>query len=212
MSAGDAKAERRHPGLNLGAGHGSADDEAENAVFGFWVFMASDLVLFGCMFVVYAASLGALAGGPGPKDLFDLRPAFVETLLLLTSSFTVGLALLSLKHEREHAPRTLAWLGVTLLLGLAFLGMEVRDFVSVAGEGGLPQASGWLSAFWGLVPLHFLHVSGACLWLLCIFLQIAVHGIDTPVKLALLRLGILWHFLDVVWIGIVSLVFLGGLA
>ena len=209
MSAG---AERSHPGLNLGAGHGPAHDEAESSVFGFWVFMASDLVLFGCLFAVYAASLGARAGGPGPEDLFDLRSAFAETMLLLASSFTVGLALLSLKHERDRPARTLGWLGLTLLLGLGFLGLEVHDFVSMAGKGGVPQASGWLSAFWGLVPLHFLHVSAASLWLLAILVQVAVHGIDTPVKLALLRLGILWHFLDVVWIGILSLVFLGGLA
>lgn len=201
----------RHPGLNLGAGHGSADDEAEVLVFGFWVFMMSDAVIFGLLFATYATMLGATADGPGPKDLFELRPVLIETMLLLISSFTFGMASLAVKYGSRIAP-VVTWLLVTLTLGLVFIGYELHDFYVMAGKGGVPQASGWLSSFFSLVPLHGLHVAGASLWLLALLGQMAVYGIDRDVKTGILRLGILWHFLDVVWIGIFSVVYLGGLA
>ena len=200
-----------HPGLNLGAGHGEAHGRAETLVFGFWVFMMSDLVLFGVIFAVYVTMLGATAGGPGPRELFELGPVFVETLVLLGSSFTFGLAAVAMKNRRGAGP-VLGWLGVTLALGLAFLVMEWHDFRSMFDKGGYPSRSGWLSAFFALVPLHGLHVAGACLWLVAIAGQVLVHGVDDDVKTGVLRLGILWHFLDLVWIGIFSIVYLGGLA
>ncbi|WP_432256489.1 cytochrome c oxidase subunit 3 [Limimaricola sp. AA108-03] len=203
----------RHPGLNLGSGHADAHGEAEALVFGFWVFMMSDLVTFGLLLATYVTMLDNLAGGPGPKDLFELRPVFIETIVLLTSSLTYGMAVLSLKHGPGHrVGPVLAWLGLTLMLGLAFVAMEAKDLHAILGKGGAPQRSGFLSAYWALVPLHALHVMAAALWLMAIAAQIWRFGLDTPVKTALLRLGVLWHFLDVVWIAIVSVVFLGGLA
>ena len=200
-----------HPGINLGAAHGEAHGRAETLVFGFWVFMMSDLVLFGVIFAVYATMLGATAGGPGPRELFELGPAFVETLLLLASSFAFGLAAVAMKAHRGSGA-VLGWLGVTLALGLAFLAMEWRDFQAMFEQGAYPSRSGWLSAFFALVPLHGLHVAAASLWLVAIAGQILVHGVDDDVKTGVLRLGILWHFLDLVWIGIFSIVYLGGLA
>ena len=201
----------RHPGLNLGAEHAPAHDDAESVVFGMWVFMMSDAVIFGLLFATYVSMTGATAGGPGPKDLFELRAAFVETMVLLTSSLTMGMASLSMKHDRSDL-RLLAWLGATLALGLVFLALELQDFASMVDKGGVPTRSGWLSAFWALVPLHGLHVAAASLWLVVIAVQIVVFGQDPPVKISVLRLGILWHFLDIVWIGIFSVVYLGGLA
>lgn len=204
-------ARSRHPGINLDAGHAPAHDEAVTLVFGFWVFMMSDAVIFGLLFATYAAMRDATAGGPGPKDLFELRAVFIETMLLLTSSVTVGMASLSMKHSRDDA-RLLGWLGLTLALGLTFLAYELRDFVKMVGEGAGPSRSGWLSAFWALIPLHGLHVASACLWLVALAAQVLVFGQDARVKTGILRLTVLWHFLDVVWIGIFSLVYLGGLA
>ena len=200
-----------HPGINLGASHGLAHERAEKLVFGFWVFMMSDLVLFGVLFATYVAMLGATAGGPGPKTLFELTPVCIETLLLLSSSFTYGMASVAMK-DWHGSRRVLVWLGVTLALGLAFLAMEWRDFGTMFERGGYPSRSGWLSSFFTLVPLHGLHIAAACLWLVAIAGQILRHGMDDDVKISILRLGILWHFLDLVWIGIFSIVYLGGLA
>ena len=201
----------RHPGLNLDASHGEAHEKAETLVFGFWVFMMSDAIIFGVIFATYVTMWDARAGGPGPADLFELGPAFIETLLLLTSSLTFGMASLSLKHDRDDA-RLLAWLGLTLALGVLFLVHELGDFRTMIEKGGVPSRSGFLSAFWALVPLHGLHVLAASTWLVVLSVQVLIFGQDTAVKTGLLRLGVLWHFLDIIWIGIFSVVYLGGLA
>ena len=203
--------ERLHPGLNLGTAHGDAHSRAERVVFGFWVFMMSDLIVFGLLFATYATMLGATAGGPGPADLFELRSALIETVVLLTSSLAFGLAAVSMKHDSNYRAMV-GWLLVTLALGVVFLVFEVHDFVSGFVKGGIPQASGFLSAYFALVSLHGIHVTAACIWLVVILAQLYVYRLDDDVKLSLLRLGVLWHFLDIVWIGIFSVVYLGGLA
>jgi cytochrome o ubiquinol oxidase subunit 3 len=200
----------KYPGVNLGEAHGAAHVKAELVVFGFWVFLMSDLIFFGLMFAIYITMLSATAGGPGPKDLFDLGSLFAQTMILLTSSLTFGIASISMKYEAGRG-RLMAWLGVTLLLGFAFLFLEIRDFAAMADKGGVPSRSGFLSAFFGLVPLHGLHVASGCLWLIVMLIQIRVFGMSEAVKTRLLRLALFWHFLDVVWIGIFSVVYFGGL-
>jgi cytochrome o ubiquinol oxidase subunit 3 len=200
----------KYPGVNLGEAHGAAHVKAELVVFGFWVFLMSDLIFFGLMFAIYITMLSATAGGPGPKDLFDLGSLFAQTMILLTSSLTFGIASISMKYEAGRG-RLMAWLGVTLLLGFAFLFLEIRDFAAMADKGGIPSRSGFLSAFFGLVPLHGLHVASGCLWLIVMLIQIRVFGMSEAVKTRLLRLALFWHFLDVVWIGIFSVVYFGGL-
>lgn len=200
-----------YPGLNLGAAHGEDHEAAESLIFGLWVFLMSDVILFGLVFATYVTSLGATAGGPGPAQLYDLESTFVETGLLLASSFTFGMASLALKH-RNDLGRLVAWLVVTLALGVAFLVLEAHDFGDMFAKGGIPARSGFLSAFFGLVPLHGLHVIGGCLWLVCLLGQLAKYGKDTGVKLGIMRLALFWHFLDIVWVAIFSVVYLGGLA
>lgn len=201
----------RHPGILLGPGHPDINETAEEMLFGFWVFLMSDAIVFGLLFATYAAMLHNTAGGPGPKALYDIKSAFMETLALLSSSFTYGLALLSLKYRTRSGP-LIAWLAITLGLAIIFLGLEVHDFISMFHKDGFPERSGFLSAFFALVPLHGLHVTSGCIWMLALIAQIKVRGIDRDVKLGLLRLGLFWHFLDIVWIVIFSVVYLGGLA
>lgn len=201
----------KHPGLNLGAAHRDAHDAAEVAVFGFWVYLMSDLVLFGLLFATYVVMLGATAGGPGPKDLFDLKSTGIETFVLLTSSFTFGMASLALKYGRNRA-RLLFWLAVTLGLGAIFLAFEVHDFITMFERGGVPSRSGYLSAFFALVGTHGLHVTAGGIWIVVMMVQVAMFGVTTPVKTRILRLGLFWHFLDIVWVGIFSVVYLAGLA
>lgn len=201
----------KYPGLNLGSAHPEAHDVAETTVFGFWVFLMSDAILFGLVFASYVASVHATAGGPGPRDLYDLHSVFIETLLLLASSFTFGMASLAMKY-RHGVLQLVGWLLVTLLLGALFLGFEVHDFLAMIARGGTPERSGFLSAFFDLVPLHGLHVTAGCIWMLCLLGQIARYGLDTRTKLGILRLALFWHFLDIVWIAIFTVVYLGGLA
>ena len=201
----------QHPGLNLGRAHGRDHDAADAMMIGFWIFLMSDAILFGMAFATYLTSVNATAGGPGPRALYDIRSVFVETLLLLGSSFTFGVASLALKY-RHGTVRLIGWLALTLVLGVAFLGFELHDFASMFARGGVPTRSGFLSAFFGLVPLHGLHVLGGGIWLICLIGQIAIYGVDRQVKLGVMRLTQYWHFLDIVWIAIFSVVYLGGLA
>ncbi len=201
----------KYPGINLGSAHPEAHNAAQSTVFGFWVFLMSDAILFGLVFASYVASVHATAGGPGPRDLYDLKSVFIETLLLLASSFTFGMASLAMKY-RHDTSALIGWLVLTLLLGATFLGFEVHDFLSMIDKGGAPSRSGFTSAFFDLVPLHGLHVTGGCIWMLCLFGQLARYGMDTRTKLGFLRLALFWHFLDIVWIAIFSVVYVGGLA
>lgn len=202
---------RDHPGINLGHAHGDHHEAAEVPVFGFWVFMMSDLIIFGLLFATYVSMHSATAGGPGPRDLFELRSAGIETAVLLASSFTFGMASLALKYDKRRYA-LLAWLGMTLVLGIIFLGLELHDFYSMAEKGGVPTRSGYLSAFFALVPLHGFHVLAGSIWMVALMGQMFVHGVDRQVKTGILRLAILWHFLDIIWVGIFSVVYLGGLA
>ena len=200
-----------HVGLTLGEEGTPHRARAEPDLFGFWVFLMSDALLFALLFATYGAMLVGTAGGPGPRDLFELKPTLIETALLLTSSFTWGMASVALKYG-DAKPRLLAWMGTTLVLGVAFLSMEVNDFATMFAKGAFPTRSGFLSAFFGLVPLHGLHVLAGCIWISVMAVQVVVIGTDERAKTNLLRLGLFWHFLDIIWIAIFSVVFLEGLA
>jgi cytochrome o ubiquinol oxidase subunit 3 len=203
-------AEHLHSGLNLGATDPAAHVQAERDLFGFWVFLMSDAVLFALLFATYGVMSPATVGGPTPAGEYKIGPAFIETLILLTSSFTFGMASIAMKYGAGRA-RLLGWMAATLLLGLAFLGFELHDFTTMFKDGAFPTRSGYLSSFFALVPLHGLHVAFGMLWMLVMMAQVLVFGLDARVKINMLRLGLFWHFLDIVWIAIFSVVYLQGL-
>jgi cytochrome o ubiquinol oxidase subunit 3 len=200
----------RHAGLNLAYDPREFREQVESDVFGFWIFLMSDAVLFALLFAIYGTSLGATAGAPGPAQEFKIGSAFIETLLLLTSSFTFGMASIALKRD-HRARRLVFWLLITLALGIAFLAMEGHDFATMAADHATPDRSGYLSAFFVLVGMHGLHVTIGSIWIVVMILQIAALGRDQKVKVNLIRLSLFWHFLDVVWIAIFSVVYLQGL-
>ncbi|MCW2413139.1 MULTISPECIES: cytochrome c oxidase subunit 3 [unclassified Sphingobium] len=206
MTAG----ETNHPGLNLGSTDAQAHEAAGSALFGFWVFLMSDAVIFALLFATYGVMLPATAGGPTPASEYKIGPTFLETLVLLTSSLTYGLASIAMKHGAAQA-RIQTWLGLTLALGLLFLGLELHDFATMIAHGATPMRSGFLSAFFALLPLHGLHVLAGSLWIVVMMAQLRIIGLDARVKINLLRLGLFWHFLDVIWIAIFSTVYLPGL-
>lgn len=198
-----------HAGLNLRGSDLLEPGEAVTGIYGFWIFLMSDAVLFALLFAVYGTQLAATAAAPGGQAEFKIGPAFVETLILLTSSLTFGLASVAMKYDRTRIG-LVVWLCVTLALGIAFLGFELNDFRTMVSHGATPDRSGFLSAFFALVPTHGLHVTAGCAWIAVMLVQIAVFGPDDRVKLNLMRLGLFWHFLDIVWIGIFSIVYLQG--
>jgi cytochrome o ubiquinol oxidase subunit 3 len=201
-----------HPGLNLGPAHGAAHHRAEPVVFGFWVFLMSDLITFGVLFATYAATSNpmGMAGGPGPDTLFNLGSVASQTLLLLASSFTCGMAGIALKHH-QGARRIALWLSATAALGAAFLALELRDFASMIQAGGTPMRSGWLSSVYALVGLHGLHIAVGLVWIGVMLALIRLRGLNDRNKTRMLLFTLYWHFLDLLWIGIFSVVFLRGL-
>ena len=201
---------RAHPGLSLLDTDAQTHAQAGTALFGFWVFLMSDAVIFSLLFATYGVMLPATVGGPTPASEYKILPAFLETLVLLSSSFTFGIASVAMKHQASRR-QLLSWLGVTLLLGLAFLGMELHDFSTMFGDGAYPTRSGYLSSFFALVPLHGLHVLVGSIWIIVMMIQVTTFGVDPPVKINIMRLGLFWHFLDIVWIAIFSVVYLQGL-
>lgn len=200
----------RHAGLNLRDDPREIREQVESDVFGFWLFLMSDAVIFALLFAVYGTMIGATAGGPDPLDEFKIGPAFIETALLLTSSFTFGMTMLTLKRDPRTRPVVL-WLLLTLCLGLTFVGMEINDFVTMIAHGATADRSGFLSAFFVLVGMHGLHVTTGIVWGFAMLLQLLTMERDNQMRVNLIRLSLFWHFLDIIWIGIFSIVYLQGL-
>ncbi|WP_346836607.1 cytochrome o ubiquinol oxidase subunit III [Microbulbifer sp. SAOS-129_SWC] len=186
------------------------DAEAyEERAFGFWLYLMSDAIIFALLFATYQIMANDTGGGPAGRDLFSLPHTFGETLMLLTSSLTFGLASLALDAGKRRW--VLAWLAVTFLLGLGFVAMEVHEFHDMIAQGAGPGRSGFLSAFFTLVSTHGLHVSAGLVFIVVMVVQVVVKGLSQPVSSRLERLGLFWHFLDIVWIGIFSVVYLPGI-
>ncbi|MDR3603844.1 MAG: cytochrome o ubiquinol oxidase subunit III [Syntrophaceae bacterium] len=176
--------------------------------FGFWIYLMSDLILFATLFTTFVVLGGAYAGGPTGKELFDLPYLLGETLFLLFSSVTCGLVLLALHDGKKKW--VLIGLAVTFLLGLGFVSMEINEFHGMIAAGHGPDRSAFLSSFFTLVGTHGIHVTFGLIWMAVVIAQVAVKGLTSPVQSRLMRLSMFWHFLDIIWIGIFSIVYLTG--
>lgn len=180
----------------------------ESTVFGFFTYLMTDLVLFASLFAVYAVLHGNTFGGPSTKDIFDAHVALFETLLLLTSSFTCGLALLAAR--RGHLKSTLTALLATLMLGAAFVTLEVSEFARLAAAGNGPSRSAFLSSYFTLVGTHGLHITLGLLWMAVMMVALALKGLTRGNLRKLMLFSLFWHFLDLVWIFIFTIVYLFG--
>lgn len=181
----------------------------KSSEFGFWIYLMTDAIIFALLFATYAVMAGNVANGPAAHEVFDLAHAAGETALLLLSSLSFGFA--SIAMAQGSASRVIQWLSVTLVLGLGFLAMEIAEFMGMIANGASPQVSGFLSAFFTLVGTHGLHVAVGSLAIVVMMAQVATKGLTAPVRSRLFRLGLFWHFLDIVWIGIFSVVYLPGI-
>ena len=177
-------------------------------LFGFWLYLMSDCLLFAVLFATFGVLGRNYAAGPSGADLFDLRLVAVNTSLLLLSSITYGFAMLEMAKERVGA--TLGWLAVTGLFGAAFVGIELYEFAHLIHEGATPQRSGFLSSFYALVGTHGLHVTFGIVWLVTLMVQVRQYGLIADNQRRLMCLSMFWHFLDVVWIGVFTFVYLMG--
>ena len=177
-------------------------------LLGFWLYLMSDCLIFACLFAVYGVLGRNYAAGPSGADLFDLPLVAINTALLLLSSITYGFAMLEMQRKRQGA--TLAWLALTGLLGAGFIGVELYEFSHLLHEGAGPQRSAFLSSFFALVGTHGLHVTFGIVWLVTLMFQIQRHGLIAANRRRLMCLSMFWHFLDVVWIGVFTIVYLMG--
>ncbi|RYF72160.1 MAG: cytochrome o ubiquinol oxidase subunit III [Comamonadaceae bacterium] len=177
-------------------------------LLGFWLYLMSDCLIFACLFAVYAVLGRSYAAGPSGADLFDLPLVALNTSMLLLSSITYGFAMLEMQRDRLRP--MLVWLGITGLFGAAFLGLEIYEFAHLIHEGAGPQRSAFLSAFFTLVGTHGLHVTFGIVWLVTLMVQVGRHGLIPANKRRLMCLSMFWHFLDVVWIGVFTFVYLMG--
>ncbi len=189
----------------------TARQEAESkTLFGFWVYLMTDSVLFASFFATFAVLRNSTYGGPSGETLFSLPFVLAETLILLTSSFSCGLAILSARQGQKN--RVLWLFGLTFLLGLAFLGLELHEFSHLYYEGNGWRRSGFLSAFFSLVGTHGLHITAGLIWMAVMMSKVRSAGL-TPFNLKrLTMLSLFWHFLDIIWIFIFTVVYLLGVA
>lgn len=187
------------------AAHAEADTKT---AFGFWVYLMTDCILFATLFATYAVLHNNTFGGPAGHELFSLPYVLTETILLLTSSFTCGLAMLAM--HRQDKKQVLLWLAITFGLGLAFVGMEIKEFAHLATEGNSWQRSGFLSAFFTLVGTHGLHITAGLLWVSVLAVHLIKRGFTRGTIRRLTLFSLFWHFLDIVWIFIFTIVYLMG--
>ncbi|TYL46530.1 cytochrome o ubiquinol oxidase subunit III [Marinomonas sp. IMCC 4694] len=188
--------------------HHHEAEAADRYMFGFWLYIISDCLLFATLFATYAVMGQNFNNEITPYELFDLGFVAVETALLLLSSFTFGMAMLG--ANAENMAKMKLWLIITALLGLSFLGMEIYEFVHFSHEGATPQTSGYWTSFYSLVATHGLHVTAGLIWMAILFVHFNRDGFTNENKIRLSCLSLFWHFLDIIWICVFSFVYLRG--
>lgn len=186
--------------------HGHGHDSP--TLLGFWIYMMSDALIFATLFATYGVLATAYAGGPTGRELFDLPLVALNTAFLLVSSITYGMGMMAMYDGNQSKVRM--WLAITFMLGLAFVGVELYEFAHMIAEGATPQRSAFLSAFFTLVGTHGLHVTFGLIWIAVMLVQIGKHGLIEDNQRRLMCLGLFWHLLDVVWIGVFTFVYLLG--
>lgn len=188
--------------------HEEHHDSGSTAVFGFWLYLMTDCLLFATVFATYAVLYPNIDGGESGKDIFDLKFVLVETFALLISSITYGFAMVSAHNNKRQGVQF--WLAITFALGALFIGMELYEFHHLIIEGNGPSRSAFLSGFFALVGMHGLHVTVGLLWMIATMIEVGRKGLSSQSMTRLTCLSLFWHFLDIVWICVFTVVYLMG--
>ncbi|HTG68477.1 MAG TPA: cytochrome o ubiquinol oxidase subunit III [Candidatus Udaeobacter sp.] len=200
-----------HGGHGAGHGGGHHDDHHDQEslkMFGFWLFLITDVILFGTLFATYVVLRLNTDGGPTGAELLEMNGIIISTFLLLTSSFTSGVAVLEMNKGNKRG--LILWLAITALLGASFVFLEVNEFMHLVHEGATIGTSAYWSAFYVLVGTHGLHVSVGLVWMTALIFQLSRRGITPVTKRKVSIISLYWHFLDVVWIFVFTIVYLMG--
>lgn len=189
-------------------GHHIDHEEAatERIMFGFWVYLMTDLLMFAVLFATYAVLHNNTIGGPAGKDVFSLHLALGETIILLTSSFTCGIGMIAARAGKTK--QVLQWFGATFILGLSFLALEFKEFSEFINAGHTVRTNAFFSSFFALVGTHGIHIISGLLWMTITLIFVKKRGLTTNMVNKLTLLSLFWHFLDIVWIFIFTLVYL----
>jgi cytochrome o ubiquinol oxidase subunit III len=196
------------PELVRGRGGGGPASTRTVVAYGFWILILSDITMFSALIAAYAVLSGRTAGGPTASEVINLHHVFIETMCLLLSSYACGLGALS--AERRQPDRFLVFAAFTFVLGAAFLFIEISDFVDMVRAGAGPTRSAFLSAFFALVGMHGAHVTSGLLWLIYMVAQVVAKGLRPHVLRRLLCFSLFWHALDIIWVGVLTVVYLMG--
>jgi cytochrome o ubiquinol oxidase subunit III len=178
----------------------------DRIMFGFWLYLMTDLLMFAVLFAVYAVLQGNTVGGPSGRELFSLPLVLAETLILLTSSFSCGIGMIAARAGQKR--QLFNWFGITFFLGLAFLGLELWEFRELIHDGHTISSNAFFSSFFALVGTHGLHIIAGLLWMAVTLVYISKRGLNNNLVRKLSQLSLFWHFLDIVWIFIFTLVYL----
>jgi cytochrome o ubiquinol oxidase subunit 3 len=205
---GQASIDREVPILWHLAEEAHLEGEGGPTALGFWIYLMSDALIFASLFAMFGVVSTAFAGGPGPREIFDLPLVALNTAFLLASSITFGQAIPHMEAGRVGPTRF--WLAITGLLGAGFLGVELYEFSHLIAEGAGPDRSAFLSAFFALVGTHGAHVTVGLIWIVTLLAQIGSQGLGEPMKRRIMCLSMFWHFLDIIWIGVFTFVYLYG--
>jgi cytochrome o ubiquinol oxidase subunit III len=182
--------------------------QGHSTMLGFWIYLMSDSLIFAILFATYGVLGGNYAAGPTAAELFELPLVALNTTMLLLSSITYGMAILAMQSRKLAGVQ--AWLVVTAIFGICFVGIELYEFTHMIAEGATPQRSAFLSSFFALVGTHGLHVTVGIIWIATLMVQLHLHGLVEANRRRLLCLSMFWHFLDVIWIGVFTFVYLLG--
>lgn len=183
-----------------------AEASDDRTMFGFWLYIMTDLLMFAVLFAVFAVLRNNTDGGPGAADLLSMDLALLNTILLLTSSFTIGIGMIAAWQKKKS--QVMTWFGITFLLGLSFVGVELFEFYELVHAGHTMQSNAFLSSFFVLLGSHGLHIISGLIWLAVALTYVAKRGLTRSNVRKLALLSLFWHFLDIVWIFIFSVVYL----
>ncbi len=187
--------------------HVEEHEEAySKTVFGFWIYLLTDFMLFGVLFAVYAVLKKNTFGRPSGEDLFALPPVLLQTIILLTGAFTIGLG--AVMAHKGNVKRTILLYGVTFLLGLVFMGMEFAEWHHLITTGNGWEKSAFLSAYFTLQGTFALHMLFALLWVIVLIFPLIKSGLTMVNLQRLVCLKMFWQFLNVIWIFIYTIVYL----